>query len=108
MLGDWASISGQDSERLKRRVKRHLGAFQKVVATTPLELRAIQAIAKALTAMGHGDLIRLLPEGGAVIVYQSSADWSVDMMRRAIETVDMMAAEEGHTLTDRGTWRDAS
>ena len=98
MLGEWAQRSGQDAERLKRRVKRHMGACMKLPILNDEYRQAFATIARAMKAMGHDEAIRLLPDGGSVVVYQSSAGWDRPTMARAIETVDLLAGEEGYTL----------
>ena len=103
VLGEWAQRTGQDAERLKRRVKRHMGACVKLPVISPLELQAFASIARALKAMGHDGVIRMLPDEGAVVIYQSSGNWDKPTMARAIESIYLLAAEEGVTL-DISTW----
>lgn len=98
MLSEWAQRSGQDAARLKRRVKRHMGACVKLPFNNDDYKQAFATIAQAFKAMGHDDVLRLLPTEGAAIVYQSSANWDKATMARAISTVDLLAGEEGYTL----------
>jgi hypothetical protein len=79
MLGEIASATGEDAEDLKWAIKDSLAEYRERVI-----------------------------EGVTVRVYNSSAKWGKRKMAEALLRVEQMAAERGVTLTDRGTWRDAS
>lgn len=107
MLGDWAGASGQDASVLKRRVKDHLHAYSDI--DLPNDARTdelLRAFSMILRALGKHDMMWILPESRCVRFYHTSAKWSPEKMQQAIDTVCLMAGEEGVSL-DHGNWQDA-
>ena len=105
-LSEWATLTGQDAAALKRRVKRSMGAYTDLPLYDDAWRAAIKALATVLHAMGWSDLLRMLPDGRAVRIYESSTRWDKARMALAIETVHMLASEEGHTLGPKDNWHE--
>lgn len=108
-LSDWALKSGQHKDTLKRRVKDHIGQFTDVaLPADPATDHLLDMLAKVFVALGKPDLMWVLPDRRSLRLYHTSAKWTKDTMRWAMDTVDIMAADEGITLTDPGNWKDAA
>ena len=106
MLSEWASKSGQDSLTLKRRIKDSMGAFTDVpVPNDPLTDRLLEMFARVLLALGHADLMLVLPSTRCVRLYWTSAKFTPEQMNLAMMTLDTMAADEGITLGPADNWQ---
>ena len=106
-LGEWAGKSGQDAASLKRRVKTHLGEYTDLpLPNDPLTDQLLGAFAKILVALGRPDLMWVLPDTRCVRFFHTSSKFSPERMREAIDTVDLLAAEEGYTLGPTDHWTD--
>lgn len=98
-IGEWAGKSGQHATELKQLVKAHLGEFTDVpLPNDPLTDKLLAVFARVLLALGRPDLMSVLPATRSVRFYHTSAKWTKDRMRQAIETVDMLAGIQGHSL----------
>lgn len=107
MLGEWAGKSGQSTDLLKRRVKDYLGAYTDLdLPDDPMTERLLAAFGKILVALGKPDLMWILPDRRCVRLYHTSAKWTKEQMRHAIDTVDLMAAEEGVVLGSADNWQE--
>jgi hypothetical protein len=107
MLNEWASKSGQDAASLKRRVKDHLGAHHDFeLPNDPMTEQILVAFSNVLLALGKPDLMWVMPDRRCVRMYHTSSKWTKEQMRHAIDTVDLMAAEEGVVLGRADNWQE--
>jgi hypothetical protein len=104
LLGEWAARSGQDATTLKHRVKDHLHEYTDAqVPNDPLTDNLLELVARVFLALGVPDLMRVLPSSRSVRFYHTSARWTKQKMAAAIDTIYLLAGQEGVVL-DTSNW----